>query len=142
MRDRIFIDTNILIYMYSEEEEKKKKSIEVIRENEKKDILISVQVLNEFVNILKKKFQKEPEDIRNALDEIESFFIIWDLNIDLIKDALRINERYRYSYYDSLIISTALDAGCSLLYSEDMQHKQRIDNALTILNPFRNSQEK
>jgi predicted nucleic acid-binding protein len=51
--------------------------------------------------------------------------------------ALTVAERYGFSHYDSLIVATALEAGCSTLYSEDMQHGQLIDNRLTIINPFR-----
>ncbi len=136
MRDRIFIDTNILINCYSEEKEKKEISLSIINEYETKDIVISLQVINEFINVLKKKFSKKHGDIRKALDEMESSLIIWDLSIDLIRDAIRICERYQYSYYDSLIISSAIDSGCKILYSEDMQHNQLIDGKLRILNPF------
>lgn len=51
--------------------------------------------------------------------------------------AVTIMERYQFSFYDSLIIATALAANCTTLYSEDMQHSQLIDNQLLILNPFK-----
>ncbi len=51
--------------------------------------------------------------------------------------ALAIAERYGFSHFDSLIIATAMDAGCDTLYSEDMQDGQLIDNRLTVINPFR-----
>ena len=137
MRDRVFIDTNILIYNYSEEKDKRERALRIIEENQDKDIVISLQIVNEFVNILKKKFQKDHEEIRNALEEIESVFVIWELSLNLIKDSIRVSERYKYSYYDSLVISAALDSGCSILYTEDMQHNQSIDNKLKIINPFK-----
>jgi predicted nucleic acid-binding protein len=136
MTDRIFIDTNILIYTYSDEEEKREKAIKIIKDNENKDFIISLQVVNEFINTLKKKFDKSPAEIRNALEEIESAFTIRDLSLDLIKDAVRISERYLLSYYDSLIISAALASNCSTLYTEDLHHSQTIDDKLKILNPF------
>jgi predicted nucleic acid-binding protein len=49
--------------------------------------------------------------------------------------AVEVRTRYRYSFYDSLIIAAALEAGCTRLYSEDLQHGQRIER-LTIVNPF------
>ncbi len=52
MRDRVFLDTNILIYIYSEEKDKRERSLRIIEENEDKDIIISLQIVNEFVNIL------------------------------------------------------------------------------------------
>lgn len=134
MRDRVFIDTNILIYSYSNEEEKKEKAVNLIKQN---DSIISLQVLNEFVNVLKKKFGQIEKDILKAIEEIESSLIIWDFNIDLIKRAIILSERYLYSYFDCLIIASALDSGCSILYTEDMQHSQLIHNKLRILNPFR-----
>lgn len=131
------MDTNVLIYAYSEEEIKREQALRIIQQFRNKDYVLSIQVINEFVNTLKKKFRKDHEEIGNALDEIESFFIIWDLSLNLIRDAVRLNERYKYSYYDSLIISAALDSGCTTLYSEDMQHNQEIDGRLIIVNPFR-----
>jgi predicted nucleic acid-binding protein len=50
---------------------------------------------------------------------------------------LTVMERYRFSFYDSLIIATALEASCTTLYSEDMQHGQLIENKLLIINPFK-----
>jgi predicted nucleic acid-binding protein len=50
--------------------------------------------------------------------------------------ALNLAERYQYSYFDSLILASALEAGCQILYSEDLQDGQRIENQLMIINPF------
>ena len=58
------------------------------------------------------------------------------LDVGTVLSALRLGERLGYSHYDSQIIAAALAAGCSVLYSEDMQHGQLIDDTLTILNPF------
>lgn len=59
-----------------------------------------------------------------------------DLGNDLVIKALNIKNRYQYSYWDSLIIATALKTDVKTLYSEDMSHSQVIDNRLTIINPF------
>ena len=53
-----------------------------------------------------------------------------------IQHAIEIAERYKFSWFDSLIVATALEAGCDTLYTEDLQHRQIIDGRLTVSNPF------
>jgi predicted nucleic acid-binding protein len=107
MNDRVFIDSNVLIYAYSEEEIKREKALGVIKMNES---IISIQVINEFVNVVKKKFNKKNDEILEALVEIEEQLVIWDnYNLYLTKKAINLNERYKYSYYDCLIIAAALE---------------------------------
>jgi len=134
MRDRVFIDTNILIYAYSAEEDKRTRAIDLISENE---VVISLQVLNEFINVLKKKFGKTVDEIFNAIREIEESLTILNLDVELIKRALYLGVKYGYSYYDSLIIASALVSGCSVLFTEDMQHNHLVEKKLRIINPFR-----
>ncbi|MEP5944009.1 MAG: PIN domain-containing protein, partial [Balneola sp.] len=98
---------------------------------------ISYQVIQEFVNVATKKF-KSPikwSDCQLFIDR--SLALIWDVNPnkELIYSAINIAERWKYSFYDSLIIAAALEAGCSTLYSEDLQHKQKI-YSVQIINPF------
>jgi predicted nucleic acid-binding protein len=134
MNDRVFIDSNILIYAYSEEERKREKALDIIKTNES---VISIQVINEFVNVVKKKFNKENDEILEALHEIEEQLVIWDnLNLHLTKKAINLSEKYQYSYYDCLIIAAALEAKCSILYTEDMHHNHLIEGKLRITNPF------
>lgn len=134
MNDRVFVDTNVLIYAYSEEKVKREKAIRLIKEN---DTIISIQVINEFVNVAKKKFSKNHDEILESLGEIEASFEVWEkLNIELTRKALNLSNIYKYSYYDSLIIAAALGANCSILYSEDMHHNQLIEKQLKIINPF------
>jgi len=68
----------------------------------------------------------------------DSVFI--DTNIILYSYSQTEIEKYKYQYYDSLIIATAIENGCSILYSEDMQHNQNIENKLVIVNPFKEEQ--
>lgn len=133
MNDRVFIDTNILVYLYSEEEEKRKRALRTFSEN---DPFISYQVINEFVNVVKKKFNRENEEILEALREITSSCNIVDFSMDVIESAIYLNGKYKYSYYDCLVISAGLKAECSILFSEDMQHNQLIENKIKITNPF------
>ncbi|MFH1644749.1 MAG: PIN domain-containing protein [bacterium] len=135
MSDKIFIDTNILIYLYSKTELGKRDKI--IKSLENKTLVISTQVLNELSNILIKKFYFSVGNILAVFEELSELCLISIIRVSTIKKALIIHEQYKYSYYDSLIISSALDKYCNILYSEDMHNSQTIENSLTILNPFK-----
>jgi predicted nucleic acid-binding protein len=135
MPDKVFLDTNILIYGYSEDEpDKRQRASECVRSGE---AWISTQVLNETINVLKRKFSLEYSQIQNTVRELSEQFEIALVSVNTIEIALNLAERYRYSYFDSLILASACETGCQILYSEDLQDGQQIDNQLTIVNPFR-----
>ncbi|WP_293448833.1 PIN domain-containing protein [Persephonella sp.] len=135
----VFLDTNILIYTFSEDEpDKRAVSNKILLEE---NCLVSTQVINELSNILYKKFNIGYRDALNVVDEVLTIVNITQVNIETvnietIKKAHFIKHKYKYSYYDSLIISSALENRCEVLYSEDMQHKQIIENETVIINPF------
>lgn len=134
MPDKVFIDTNVLIYGYSEDEpDKRQRAIDCVRSGE---AWISTQVLNETINVLKRKFSLSYSQIRDAVQELSEGFPIVLVSVNTIEMALNLAERYQYSYFDSLILASALEAGCQILYSEDLQDGQRIENQLMIINPF------
>jgi predicted nucleic acid-binding protein len=134
MPDKVFIDTNVLIYGYSEDEpDKRQRAIDCVRSGE---AWISTQVLNETINVLKRKFSLSYSQIRDAVQELSEGFPIVLVSVNTIEIALNLAERYQYSYFDSLILASALEAGCQILYSEDLQDGQRIENQLMIVNPF------
>jgi len=135
MKDKVFIDTNILVYFATDKTEKREIIVNKLDECEYS--FISIQVLNEFNNTCFKKSLLKPDEIEFAVKEYTTMFNIAILNIDTILNALKIKQKYGFSYYDSLIISTALQNDCTILYSEDMQHLQRIDDKLTIINLFK-----
>ncbi|EIJ41888.1 putative nucleic-acid-binding protein [Beggiatoa alba B18LD] len=136
MSDKVFFDTNLLIYLYSvDEPEKQQLVIEQIQTTENR--WISTQVLNELSNTLYKKFKLECDDISHVLTELVDTFQVAVVQPTTIMQALEMVKRYHYSYYDSLIIATALEKSCNALYSEDMQHQQVIEQTLIILNPFK-----
>ncbi|MEP0005774.1 MAG: PIN domain-containing protein [Balneola sp.] len=139
MSDRYFLDTNIIVYAYESEDLNKQKIAKelIIKGVSNNTASISYQVIQEFVNVATKKF-KSPikwSDCQLFIDR--SLALIWDVNPnkELIYSAINIAERWKYSFYDSLIIAAALEAGCSTLYSEDLQHKQKI-YSVQIINPF------
>jgi predicted nucleic acid-binding protein len=134
MKDSSFIDSNILLYCYSKTEpHKRAKAIAV---SEGANIFLSTQVLKEFSNVLSKKFNFGWDDITNAIDEVVSNYNIFINYPDTIRHACSIANKYKFSFYDSLIVASALEAECEILYTEDMQHNQLIENKLRIVNPF------
>jgi predicted nucleic acid-binding protein len=135
MRDKIFIDSNIILYSYSKSElDKNKIANNLIFSLD--EMLISTQVVNEITNILYKKFKLDARSIEDVILEIDNNFKIVNFSLTTQIKAIKIKEKYRLQYYDSLILATALENSCTLLYSEDMQHKQIIENQLQIINPF------
>ena len=136
MQDKAFVDTNILIYSYSEDEPLKKSSANRIFNDYAGKLIISNQVINELTNILFKKFKLSSEDIENVILEVDTLLPIVSFDIKTQIKAVRIKNRYKLQFYDALIIATALENGCNILFSEDMQHLQIIDETLTIINPL------
>lgn len=135
MSAKAFFDTNILIYLYSvDEPEKQQLALQQIEFTENR--WISTQVLSEISNTLLKKFKLNYSDIANVLTEIQSTFQIVTVKPSTIEHAIKLAQAYRFSYYDSLIIAAALEQSCEILYSEDMQHQQLIEQQLTLINPF------
>ncbi len=135
MQDKIFFDTNIIVYLYSEDEiEKREKIINIASKN---DVFISTQVINEFSNVLYKKFNLKTNEILPVIEELQENFEIVNINMDTIKLAHRIKDKYKYSYFDSLIISSALENDCNILFTEDLHNSQKIEEKLKIINPFK-----
>ena len=136
MNDRVFFDSNMIIYLSSEEGKKIIIVENKVRESSQK--VISTQVLNEFINVSYKKNIVEDNEIPLFVDKYAQAFELSNIYLTTIKKALETKERYHYSYWDSLIIATALESNCKTLYSEDMHHGQVIDQILEIVNPFIN----
>jgi len=139
MNGKYFIDTNIFVYTFdNSDKNKQNRSKEIITDAlENSTGIISYQVIQEFINVSTKKF-KSPlsnSDCQRYLNVILEPLCEVFSGIELFHQALDIMERWQYSFYDSLIISAALKADCNILYSEDLQHDQKVQN-LAIINPF------
>jgi len=135
-----FLDTNIIIYAYSEDEiEKANIANKIINEYQ---CFISTQVVNEVSNVFFKKFNLSSQEVLSVVEELERFLTIIQFDIDTIKYAYKIKDKYKFSYFDSLIIATALNHNCQILYTEDMQHNQIIEDKLKIINPFEDIKER
>lgn len=97
---------------------------------------VTTQVLGELAHVLTKTFLLPTIGVRAAVQEVSDACEVHPVTPELIFAALRIREQYRYGFYDSLIVAGAQMTGSAILYSEDMQHGQVIDGALTIQSPF------
>ncbi len=99
-------------------------------------IVISIQVVNEVYNVLTKKILINKALAREIVYKFGEYFKVISIDFSLTQRAIEINMRYNYSFWDSLIIASALVSGCDTLYTEDMHHGQVIEGKLKIVNPF------
>lgn len=129
---RYFADSNILLYLLSNVDYKKDIAKEILISTP----VISTQVVAENINIAFKKFTiLSAEQIslhKAALINSSELVLIDDITINI---AFDIKIKYKFQWFDSLIIASALKNNCETLYTEDLQHLQKIDS-LTIVNPF------
>jgi len=138
MSDKIFVDTNLWIYLYADDSDKKKtETIGSLIDKYFENIAISTQVLGEFFHVLAKKGLKEKAEARQMALDIASSFNVAEVFQSTVMKAMDISIRSGYSYWDSLILAAALENNCPTLYTEDMQDGQTIEERLTIKNPFK-----
>lgn len=131
--DRVFLDSNVVIYAYSlDEPEKRAIALELCG----KGAVVSLQVINEISNVLTGKFRLDPLRVSAMLDELCAVLEVKNLDLPIITKALSLKAACGYSYYDSLIVAAAIASDCAVLYSEDLQHGQMIEGKLNIVNPF------
>ncbi len=129
---RGFLDTNILVYAFSEDS----------RADRARSLLASnavtgVQCLNEFVNVALNKLKMDWDSVEDALDAIRVFCeIVAPVDVSLHQKALEIARRCRFHIFDALIVGAAIECGCDILWSEDLQDGQVIEHGLTVRNPF------
>ncbi len=139
MKDRIFIDTNVLVYihLFDEESQDKRKALQnLLHRRIDAELIINVQVINEFYNVLLRK-NIEDNVIQKKIHSQLEICSALELSLKTVFSAWKLREKYKYSYWDSLILASALENSCSILYSEDMQHGQVIEDSLKIINPFK-----
>ena len=127
-----FFDTSVLLYLLSSDSQKADRVEALLAESG----TISVPVLNEFTALASRKLKMPLVEIREVLETVRDICRTEPLTIEDHDRACEIMERYKFSFYDSVIVASALHAGCKILYSEDLQHGQVIDEQLRITNPF------
>jgi predicted nucleic acid-binding protein len=133
MNDRVFFDTNVLVYVVGQKDERTTHAEALVAAGG----VVSVQVLNELASVARRKLGMTWEEIQEALAAIRVLCPSpVPLTIETHEAGLRIAAQYQFHIYDALVAAAALEAECTTLYSEDLQDGQVIDGRLTIRNPF------
>ncbi len=137
MSDRCFLDTNILIYPFDNSNSRK----QTVCSNFLSQILISAepvistQTLGEFFNVTVRKLNFSKQDAMFEVQKLAETFPVYEIKTENVLHAMQISKSTQFSYWDSLILAMAIDTGCSVLYTEDLNHGQEIEG-VKIVNPF------
>ncbi|MDR2875254.1 MAG: PIN domain-containing protein [Methylobacillus sp.] len=132
MRAKVFVDTNVVLYMLSQDA----RQAEIARGLMATRPHISVQVLNEVTSVARRKLAMPWREVDVFLQLVRGLCPVVPLTVESHDLGRVIAGRYALSVYDAMIVSSALLGGCETLYSEDMQDGLHIENALTVVNPF------
>ncbi len=139
MNDRFFLDTNVVIYAFDQSSSAKLRIARrlIAQGTERKTAVVSYQVVQEFVNVALRRFESSMS--QSELEEFlfEALFPMTEISSSpaLVIEALRLRGMHQLAWYDSLIVAAAIQARCTVLYSEDLQHGRRFGD-LVIENPF------
>lgn len=127
------LDTNILVYAF-QPGPKRNRAFAVLEQRP----AASVQLLNEYAHLSRRKFGRSWTEIEQDLKIVRSLLAqVLAVTDEANRSALRIAARYQLSFYDALMLAVALTAGAEILFSEDMQHGLVVEGALRIIDPFR-----
>jgi predicted nucleic acid-binding protein len=137
MSAKAFLDTNLWVYFYTKDPLEKTKIVSNLITENRHSLILSTQILGELYNVLTRKKLFTKPQTASIIKTLVNTFLIHDIDSLKVLKAIEISDRYGYTYWDSLILSTALLSYCTILYSEDMQHSQQIEGAISILNPFK-----
>ena len=131
--DRSFFDTNVIVYAFRKHDPRNQAAETLLAAGG----VLSVQVLNEFVSVARRKLGRSWQEVRRALNILRALCPEpVPLTVETHEAALRIAEKHGYRIYDALVIASALEAGCVTLYSEDLHDGQTFYGQLSIRNPF------
>jgi predicted nucleic acid-binding protein len=128
----VFLDSNVVLYTLDLRDGRRAIALDLVA----KGAVVSTQVLSETANVARRKLRFGYPSIRAVLEEVCRTCQVAPVTVETVRLALQVGERYGFSYYDALIVAAARLAGCRVLYSEDLQHGQVIEDRLAILNPF------
>jgi len=138
MKDKIFVDSNLWIYLFtSDDVSKNELARNFIADNIAKGniLVISYQIINEVGAVLKRKKNFSEDKIQFVIDTMLDLCVIQDFSREIIIKASALRDKMLVSYWDSIIIATAIESGCQSLSSEDLQNGRKIQS-VTILNIF------
>lgn len=133
MSNKFALDTNVLIYLHdASDSTKRDRAIELMAQSP----IISGQVVSEYINVLRRILNLPKNDLLKEVLLWLSLSEVVPVDIKTLKLAKRLISRYNFQIFDAIIVSTSIESDCDFLYSEDMQHNLKVDNKLTIVNPF------
>ena len=132
----VFIDTNVWVYALSTQDHAKKRvAVDLIAKSYRDDMIcVSSQVLKEFANFAFKKTGKSADEINAMLSRIGSYTFVADTK-ELISAGVTGKEAWQVGFYDALMIAAANKAGCSTIFTEDLNNGQKYGRAV-VVNPF------
>jgi predicted nucleic acid-binding protein len=130
---KIALDTNVLIYNHDMEDINKRTIAQKLLTMHP---CISGQVISEYLNVMKRSFPISKADLLDLCAQWIEKCTIHPVNISTFKMAKQLIHRYDFQIFDSIIVASAVEAGCDVLYSEDMQHNLEVEKQLRIINPF------
>jgi len=131
--DNIALDTNILIYLYDTSNINKRTTSEGLL---LKNPIISSQVVSEYLNVSKRLLKISKQNLLDKCLLVFGYCIITPVIFETLTLARELIIKYDFQMFDSIIIAAALQADCTILYSEDLQSNQLIESRLSIINPF------
>jgi predicted nucleic acid-binding protein len=128
-----FFDSNVLLYSAAEDERKAARAEALMEAGG----VISVQVLNEVTNVMRRKRTRTWNEVIGYLDALRIAFDVKPFTLRAHLTGLAIIDRYKLATYDAMLVASALLAECDILWSEDMHDGLVIERQLTVRNPFR-----
>ena len=131
-----FVDTNVWFYVLTKQNIELKAKAESLINDNKKTICLSTQVINELCTNLIRKASFSESGIKQLITRLYFDYEITELTEAILLSASGLRARYPFSFWDGLIVASALTANAEILYSEDMQNDFQVENKLKIVNPF------
>jgi len=137
MKERSFLDSNILVYTDdSNDLDKQKRALALIKSGgESRNAILSTQVLQEYFAASTRKLKTPVETVQRKIELLSKRLEIYSISTEDISAAIDLHRLHSFSFWDSLIIRMAQKSNCSILYSEDMQNGRQI-GCVKIINPF------
>lgn len=127
-----FLDTDVLVYLAQSDAVKAERAEHLLEQK----AVLSVQVLNELANVLRRKAGFSWAETNSFLEVVRAVAEVVPLTVETHEIGLTLAERYKLSIYDAMMAAAALEAGCDVLWSEDMHDGLEIDGQLRVRNPF------
>ena len=131
-----FADTNIWFYALTEQDIKLKEKADNLIYDNRKTTCLSTRVINELCTNLIRKASFDESGIKLLIKRFYFDYEVVELNEEILLFASDLRARYPFSFWDGLIVASALAANAEILYSEDMQNRLTVENKLKIINPF------